>query len=251
STRKFIKMMRWGGVASVVAGALTGSWFGNALTGVTVFEKLKIYDPLKRPEFFLYFSVRLGYIQVLFGLFLSAGQKFVSGDIKSSIYEDMPWIIILLAVPLYFVGGVFQYLGKYLAYGGLAAVVFLSGFKSKSMAGKFFSGLYNLYGGTDYLKDMISYSRLFALGMGTGILAMAINEITKFGVDSFGWIGYIAAPFILIIGHLIINLLMSSLSAYVHTSRLQYVEFFTKFFKGGGRAFSPFSWRKKRVDIKW
>jgi V/A-type H+-transporting ATPase subunit I len=154
-------------------------------------------------------------------------------------------------VPLYFAGGIFSYLGKYLAFGGLAAVIFLSGHQSKSLPGKFFSGLYNLYGGTDYLKDMISYSRLFALGMGTGILAMAINEITKFAVDGFGWLGYIAAPFILLIGHLVINLMMSSLSAYVHTSRLQYVEFFTKFFKGGGKAFSPFSWKKKRVDIKW
>ena len=109
-------------------------------------------------------------------------------------------------------------------------------------------GLYNLYGGTDYFKDMISYSRLFALGMGTGILAMAINEISLMALD-IPVLGYLLVVVIFTCGH-IFNILMNILSGYVHSSRLQYVEFFSRFFRGGGKSFDPFIWKGKNISLK-
>lgn len=247
--KKFITMLMWGGFVSIVTGALTGGWFGNAAANIKIFNSLKIIDPLEKPQYFLYFSILLGYIQVVFGVLLSTVMNFKTHNIKAAVFEEIPWLMILLAIPVYFAGGLFILLGKFLFFAGISMVLFFSGHESKNIFARIGTGLYNLYGGTDYLKDMISYSRLFALGMGTGILAMAINEISKFAVELLGIMGYVIMPVILISGHLIINLLMSTLSAYVHSSRLLYVEFFSKFFKGGGRSFAPLIWKGKSVIL--
>ena len=83
--------------------------------------------------------------------------------------------------------------------------------------------------------------------MGTAILGMAVNELSL-QAGGIPVIGYGLIVIVFIVGH-IFNIVMSMLSAYIHTSRLQYVEFFTKFFKGGGRRFSPFCWKNRRVNL--
>lgn len=249
--KKFMFLLLWGGAASVVTGALTGGWFGNAFSNIKVIDNLKIIDPLKKPEIFLYFSVMLGYIQVIFGIILSFIQNFKSGDVKAALFEELPWLVILLSIPLYFAGGLFNSISRALIPAGLAGVVLLSGHKNKNIFARIGAGLYKLYSGTDYFKDMISYSRLFALGMGTAILGMAVNEmaVQASGIRVLGLpVGYLILAVVFIGGH-IFNIVMSMLSAYIHTSRLQYVEFFKWFFKGGGRSFSPFSWKNRRVSL--
>ncbi len=245
--KKFMFLLFWGGVASIITGALTGGWFGNAFSNIKVIDNLKIIDPLKKPQYFLYFSVLLGYIHVIFGMILSLIQNIKTGFIKAALYEELPWLVILLSIPVYFMGGIFNGIGKISISAGIAGVVLFSGYKSRNIFARLGAGLYNLYGGTDYVKDMISYSRLFALGMGTGILAMAINEMSAQAAQ-IPIIGYFLVVFILIGGH-IFNIAMNVLSSYVHSSRLQYVEFFTKFFKGGGKSFSPFTWKNNKVSL--
>ena len=109
-------------------------------------------------------------------------------------------------------------------------------------------GFYNLFSSIFYLGDVLSYLRLMALGLVTAGIAMAVNVIA-----GIAWkipiLGIVAAVIVLIIGHLV-NLLLSSLSAFVHTLRLQYVEFFPKFFVGGGAEFRPFAriWKYTQVE---
>lgn len=112
---------------------------------------------------------------------------------------------------------------------------------------KFMSGLLSLYNVTSYLSDVLSYSRLLALGLATGVIATVINTMARMlGVNIFG---YIAMLLVLIGGHLF-NVAVNALGAYVHSSRLQYIEFFGKFYEGGGKPFQPLRIDTKYVDLE-
>ena len=100
-----------------------------------------------------------------------------------------------------------------------------------------------------YVGDVLSYLRLMALGMVTAGIAMAVNVIAKIALDIPYGIGFVVMILVLVGGHGF-NLAMSGLGAFVHTLRLQYVEFFPKFFVGGGRKFSPLNKEYKHIYIK-
>jgi len=90
---------------------------------------------------------------------------------------------------------------------------------------------------SNLLGDILSYSRLFGLGLTSAVLGFVVNEIV-FMSTGIPFVGYVLGFLIFIVGHSG-NLAISLLGGYVHTSRLQYLEFFTKFFESGGRSFSP------------
>ena len=99
----------------------------------------------------------------------------------------------------------------------------------------------------DRLSDVLSYSRLLALGLATGVIASVVNQMgSMLGKSVFGVILFIV---VFIVGHAM-NLAINLLGAYVHTNRLQFVEFFGKFYEGGGKPFEPFHAETKYVDIK-
>ena len=105
----------------------------------------------------------------------------------------------------------------------------------------------SLYDITGYLSDVLSYSRVLALGLATGVIGTVINTMAELvGVNI---IGYIAMVLILVIGH-VFNIAINALGAYVHSSRLQYVEFFSKFYEGGGRAFNPFRINTRYINLE-
>ena len=105
----------------------------------------------------------------------------------------------------------------------------------------------DLYNITGWVSDVLSYSRLLALGLATGVIASVINQMgSMVGNNVFGVIVFIL---VFCFGHLF-NLAINLLGAYVHTCRLQYVEFFGKFYEGGGKAFRPFKQITKYVEIK-
>ena len=130
-----------------------------------------------------------------------------------------------------------------------AAVVIVLGSQREGSRGERLGmGLYNLFSAIFYLGDVLSYLRLMALGLVTAGIAMAVNVIAGIAWK-FPVVGILLAAIVLIIGHMV-NLLLSTLSAFVHTLRLQYVEFFPKFFVGGGTAFRPFArvWQYTKVE---
>jgi V/A-type H+-transporting ATPase subunit I len=109
-------------------------------------------------------------------------------------------------------------------------------------------GIYSLYGASSYIGLVLSYIRLMALGMSGAGIAMAINTIAWM-VIKIPVLGIILAIIILVFGH-IYNLAVNILGAFVHTLRLQYVEFFPRFFTGGGEKFTPFQWQNKYIKVK-
>ena len=104
-----------------------------------------------------------------------------------------------------------------------------------------------MYNVTGWLSDALSYSRLLALGLATGVIASVINQMGAMLPNNV--IGVILFIVIFIVGH-VLNLAINLLGAYVHTNRLQFVEFFGKFYEGGGKPFEPFKLKTKYVDVK-
>ena len=134
--------------------------------------------------------------------------------------------------------------GLYILGAGALGLVLTQGRKSKG-AGKIIGGIASLYDITSYASDMLSYSRLMALGLATGVFAQVINQL---GIGK-GVGGIIKFVIIFVIGNAI-SFAMNALGAYVHTIRLQYVEFFGKFYEGGGKEFKPFNLKTKFYRLK-
>jgi V/A-type H+-transporting ATPase subunit I len=120
--------------------------------------------------------------------------------------------------------------------------------EAKKILGKVAWGLYNLYGISTYLSVVLSYVRLMALGMVTGVIAMAIN-IIAWMLIKIPVVGIILTIIILIGGHLF-NIVINSLGGFIHTMRLQYIEFFGRFYDGGSKQFKPFGYETKYVEIE-
>jgi len=107
-------------------------------------------------------------------------------------------------------------------------------------------GLFDI---TGYIGDWLSYARLLALGLGTTGMALAFNIIAQLIPDMIPVIGFIFVPIILIFAHTV-NLGLQTLGAGVHSLRLQYVEFFNRFYSGGGKKFNPFSIKRKYTKLE-
>ena len=127
---------------------------------------------------------------------------------------------------------------KAVALIGAVGIIFTGGRDSRNPVKRILKGLYSLYNVTGYLSDILYYSRLLALGLATGVIASVVNKMGS--MNGGGVVGVIAFIIIFILGHSM-NIAINMLGSYVHTNRLQYVEFFGKFYSGGGRKFTPFS----------
>ena len=138
-------------------------------------------------------------------------------------------------------------MAKYSAIIGALIILVMSGRSNKNFAIRIALGAYDIYGITGWLSDVLSYSRLLALGLATGVIANVINMMAS--MVGGGIIGAIIFVIVFILGHTL-NIGINALGAYVHTNRLQYVEFFGKFYDGGGISFKPFKATNKYTEIK-
>jgi len=130
---------------------------------------------------------------------------------------------------------------------GAVGIILTGGRESKNWFKRLLKGLYALYGISGWLSDVLSYSRLLALGLATGVIATVFNQMGTMAGN--GPVGIVIFILVFIIGN-ILNLAINALGSYVHTNRLTYVEFFGKFYDGGGRMFAPFRSNTKYYKIK-
>ena len=138
-------------------------------------------------------------------------------------------------------------LAKVMALGGMLGILLMAGRRAKNPIKRLLLGAYSLYDTTSWLSDLLSYSRLLALGLATGVIAKVINTMAAMGGKSIG--GVILFIVVFVFGHTF-NLAINLLGSYVHTNRLQYVEFFGKFYEGGSREFKPFKENTKYINVK-
>ena len=134
-------------------------------------------------------------------------------------------------------------IGIYMEITATLGLVLTQGRDKKNIFARIFSGILSLYDITGYVGDVLSYSRLMALGLATGVIASVVNILGSLGGNSP--LGIFVFVLIALFGHSL-NFAINMLGAYVHTNRLQYVEFYQKFYEGGGRKFTPF-----KMDTKY
>lgn len=245
-----LQLMVAGGVATVLFGVLTGGYFGDLFAK---WIKPLWFDPMSEngPLIFLGYSFGMGVVQILFGMGIKAWDNVRNGRWLSAIYDQGFWVLLLLGVGLLIGGGSlgpgFAQAGKYIAIAGAAGLVLTQGRHQPNVVLKLGSGIVSLYNITAYMSDIVSYSRLFGLGFTSIVIGMVINYMAKMLLD-IPVVGYVLFLVVLVFGHLF-NLLINVTSAFIHSARLQYVEFFGKFADFGGTKFEPFRVSNKYVDI--
>lgn len=233
--RKSFKLFLFAGISTVVWGGIYGSWFGDLLPEYFGIKVPYLLNPSSGIMQIFIMSLIFGFIHIFVGLGVKGYILIRAGVIKDAVYDVLTWYATLIGAVLMLVG-VGGVLGKILLFGGLIALLLTQGREAESIGGKIGGGIYGVYGITGYLGDVVSYSRLLALGLATGFIANALNLIVSLFPKP---IGYILAPILFVALHLF-NLLINALGSYVHAARLQYLEFFSKFYEGGGKKFTPF-----------
>ena len=268
SLRKFLKMFLYCGISTVFWGAMFGSFFGDAVTviGKTFFNvDIAIpalwFTPLNEPMRLLLFSFLIGVIHLFAGLGAQFYQLARQGLWKDAIFDVVFWYMLVGGGILYLLS--MQMFADMVSLGftlpaavgtagavaagiGAVGIVLTAGRESRSPFKRLLKGLYGLYGVSGYLSDILSYSRLLALGLATGVIASVFNQMGAMLGNSPA--GVAVFVFAFLVGHTL-NLGINVLGAYVHTNRLQFVEFFGKFFEGGSRKFNPFSAKTKYFKI--
>ncbi|MDE6035167.1 MAG: V-type ATP synthase subunit I [Ruminococcus sp.] len=259
--KKTMTMFRNCGISTIIWGALFGSWFGDIVQviGREYFGKeigsIAIwFQPLDDPIRLLLYSFGLGILHLFLGVGVSFKMSWDEGKKLDAILDTVPVYLTIIGVAplassiLVSVPAIMKTIGTYLMIAGIVLIILTSGRSSKSVMGKFFGGLYALYNtATGYLSDILSYSRLLALGLATGSIAGVINLIGTMPENMI--VKTVLLLIVFIVGHTA-NLAINLLGAYVHTDRLQFVELFSKFYTGGGREFRPFTADTKYINFR-
>ena len=259
--RDNLKLFQYCGVSTLIWGLIFGSIFGDApaslynyFTGsqITMSQLLPwpTLDPQKDALMLMVISIAFGLIHILVGMGCKFYICFKNKDYGGAFFDTGLWMLMLVGFAVLAVGmattQLVMYIGAAIAIVCAVGLVLTQGRKKKGF-GKVIGGFASLYDITSYISDLLSYSRLLALGLTTGVMAQVFNMLsTMFGKSIIGFIFMIV---ILLVGH-VVNIGLNALGSYVHTMRLQYVEMFSKFYEGGGQEFEPFSLKSKYFKIQ-
>ena len=267
--KKSLKLFFYCGLSTVVWGVLFGGYFGNIVDivsekffGTAVTVPALWFIPLNDPMKLLVFSLLFGVIHLFVGLGIKGYLCLRDGKAMDFFCDVVLWFLLLVGLIFMLLPsdifasiaqtnivfpGWLNTAAKVLAVIGASGIVLMSGRENKNPALRIALGAYDLYNITGWLSDALSYSRLLALGLATGVIASVINQMGSMLPNNV--VGVIFFIVIFIVGHAL-NLAINLLGAYVHTNRLQFVEFFGKFYEGGGRPFAPFKENTKYADVK-
>ncbi len=267
-TRKFLRLILYVGISTILAGIITGGYFGIKLpppeqaTGLAAFAlKFKLFDAFEDIMEFFAISIALGVIQLSLGFLLAMYINLKESEKLTqylhSVVIGLAWIAATVGIGLFVTGyilpdslGYLMEIGKNIIFAGAVGIVvghlFLGPLAGKSIGVSIgnafgFDGLYGIIG---VFSDLLSFVRITALGLSTAIVAGVITEMT---IQMKGVL-LVLGILILVGGHLFYAL-FSSLGAFVHPTRLQFVEFFSRFYESGGKPFEPFRRKYKRVEV--
>ncbi len=240
STRKLLWIIFGGGVMTVFWGAMYNSWFGYA-----PFPSL--LDPMNNALPVMGLCIGLGALHLFCGLGMAAYLNIRRGQYLDMVFDQLSWFMLVVGLLLMLFGvGV----GQWLALAGAGIIIAMAGrAKSKNPIKRVISGLGALYGITGWVSDLLSYIRLFGMGLATGVIGMVINILVGMVAGGGGIVGLLFAAIVFVGGHLF-NAGINIFGAYVHSCRLQYIEFFGKFYEDGGKPFTPLAERSSYVYIR-
>lgn len=254
STRKMLGAFTICGISTMLFGVLFGGYFSDfphqiavnlfGMPADTLSDVALWFNPIENNMLFLVLTLGVGAAHMVIGMLIKMYMLFRDGEVFAAIFDVGSWLVLFAGIGLLFV---LPQVGTWTALAGAAMLILTQGRSSKSIVGKFFKGIYSLYNIISYLSDLLSYSRIFALGLSGAIIGQVMNILgTLWGG---GFVGILVLTLIFIVGH-VLNLALSLISAFVHTARLQYIEFFGKFYVDGGRPFRPAAVSTKFTEMK-
>jgi V/A-type H+-transporting ATPase subunit I len=261
--KKFFGLFFLGGLSTFIVGAIMGSWMGDTLNYLPknilfiktfLIDTIALLDPIKNPMPLLLISLSLGVIQIYTGIIIKFIANVKENKIKTGLMDQGSWLLLISGLLLFVIANAVSSLAgfinitKYIIWAGLLSVVITQGRSNKNIILKAAGGVLSLYDTIGYFSDILSYSRLFALGLSTAVLAVVVNNFVMLFKD-IPFIGFVLAVLVFIIGHFF-NMLISGMGAFIHSTRLQYVEYFTKFYEGGGTPFKPFQIITKYIKVQ-
>lgn len=258
SMKKTCDMYLYCGISTVFWGTLFGGWFGDLIPtvmktfmGIENPPSLALWlEPMNDTMDLLMYSMLFGVVHLFAGLGIRFYMLVKEKNYLGAVFDVIPVMIFVVGFAIAGASFIFTVPGAIKPYGtillavGSALIVLTAGRSSKNILGKLGGGLYALYNAASgYLGDILSYSRLLALCLVTGVIANVVNLLGAMPGNIVLFI------IIFLVGHTI-NIAINLIGTYVHTNRLQYVEFFSKFYEGSGRAFTPLKINSKFFTIR-
>jgi V/A-type H+/Na+-transporting ATPase subunit I len=224
------------GIATILAGVISGTLFGLEMAHHEAFRSWSNLF-LNQDQLFN-LALIIGFVQILFGMGIQVYKQWTFRGFRFAL-SRIGWMILLICLGDLYVVKVINPISSILIWPGLALIIFF-GAPEKGWLKSFGFGLADLYNITGVLGDLLSYIRLFALGVSSAILGLVVNNMALSARD-VPYAGFLLFVVVLVVGHTA-NLLLSSLSAFVHPMRLTFVEFYKNTgFEGGGKPFTPFA----------
>lgn len=230
------------GITTALVGFLTGSFFGDAIPTIAGIYGKQIslpylFSPMEEPLLVLIGALVIGFIQIIAGMAIKAYMLIRDGQFLDALFDVGSWWLLFAGIGVLAMGGTY-----WVALAGVAALLLTQGRSKPTLMGKIIGGIASLYDITGFFGDILSYSRLMALMLAGGVIATVVNML---GALPGSIVFYLV---IFLIGH-VFNMGLNIIGTYVHASRLQYLEYFSKFYRDGGKPFSPLSLKTKYVDI--
>jgi V/A-type H+-transporting ATPase subunit I len=270
-TRNFFQFFLYSGIFATVFGLITGTWMGDLLTNaqhkyvsgdnplVRFAEACALLDPMQKPLIALLIALGLGVANQFYGIGMKMAIEFRRKNPVGALLDGGLWLVflpgmIIAIAPMFAkVPPALVAVGWWLLGIGAVGLVLTQGRGEQGFLGKAITGVVSLYGilggygATSFIGDVLSYSRLLALGLTTTIIAISFNIIAALFRD-IPMAGPLLFVLALAAGH-VFNFMMSILGSFVHPARLVLLEFFNRFYEGGGRAFRPLAFSSERVAI--
>jgi V/A-type H+-transporting ATPase subunit I len=241
--KSYATLVQFFGLSTTVIGFFSGTLFGIEMIQSPAFESVRhlMFD---QDQMFR-IALLIGFVQIIFGMLVQVYKKVIFTGWLSAL-SRIGWIIALLSLGDYFYLKAYPSISLITLIIGGAMIIFL-GAPEKGWLKSIGLGIADLYNITGVAGDLLSYIRLFALGVSSAILGLVVNEIA-FSAQAIPYVGIVFTGLILIIGHTA-NLMLASLSAFVHPMRLTFVEFYKNVgFLGGGKPYQPFT-RKSTSNL--
>lgn len=250
--KRLLNMFAICSVSCIIAGILFGGYFGDlpsalmkGFGGKTDTPGLSVwFDMVENPMIFLVVSLAVGVVHMVSGMIVKFIILCKDGHVFDAVFDVGSWLILFAGIGVCFIQST---AGLILAGIGVLMLLCTQGRHEKNIIMKAAKGVMSLYDIVSYASDLLSYSRILALGLASTVIANVVNLLATMGGATVP--GIIMFIFIFLIGH-VINFLVNILGTYVHTSRLQYIEFFGKFYESGGREFAPLAPEEKYVNLK-
>ena len=271
--KRTLYMFGYCGISCMIMGVLFGGWFGDLPVAIMnnffpefggqaantpighFFSNGVFFNPVSSSIPFLFVALGMGEIHLIAGMAVNMVQTWKKGNPVVALCENVPYWVMFAGIdmmaPLAAAGMIsseplapateallqtLSGIGMYVMVAGLAMILFLKGIGEKTVFAWLIKGLGGLYSLISFASDLLSYSRILALGLVASVIAQVINMLTSLGAS--GPVGFIFMIIVMILGHGL-NLAINLLGTFVHAARLQYIEFFGKFYEDGGESFKP------------